>query len=181
MAGGARYDAVARALHWLLALALMAQIAFGLLLDDIAPRGTPARASVINLHKSIGIVIGLLIVVRLLWRLRHPPPRWPDAMGALARRAATWGHRALYLTMLVLPAAGYLASNFSRHGVHFFGHPLPAWGPDRPDVYAALNGLHEIAAWLLLALIAGHVAFAIKHALIDRDGLFERMGPSLRK
>ncbi|MDE2370994.1 MAG: cytochrome b [Burkholderiales bacterium] len=181
MPGAPRYDAFARALHWLIALALAGQIAFGLLLDEIAPRGTPARASVINLHKSVGIVIGLLIVVRLLWRLRHAPPRWPETMGASARRAAAWGHRALYLTMLMLPAAGYLASNFSRHGIRFFGLPLPAWGPDLPRVYAALNSMHRYTAWLLLLLIAGHVAFAIKHALIDRDGLFERMGPRLRK
>lgn len=61
-------------MHWLVGLALISQIAFGFLLDDIAPRGTPARASVINLHKSIGVALAVLIAARLLWRLAHAPP-----------------------------------------------------------------------------------------------------------
>jgi cytochrome b561 len=170
-----RYDAVARALHGLIGAALVGQIAFGILLDDIAPRGTPSRGSVINLHKSLGIVLGLLIVLRLLWRLKHRPPAWPVTMGSAQRAAATWGHRALYAAMLLLPASGYIASNFSKHGVKFFGFALKPWGPDLPAVYAAFNTLHEVLAWLLVLLIAGHVGAALKHAFIDRDGLLRRM------
>ena len=65
------YTRTAVVLHWAIGLALLAQIVFGFLLDDIAPRGTPARAGVINLHKSFGLVLLALIVVRLLWRWRH--------------------------------------------------------------------------------------------------------------
>src|SRR5206468_2806943 len=64
-----RYDGVAIALHWVLGLALVAQIAFGFMLDTLAPRGTPARTDVINLHKSTGIALGVLIVLRMAWRL----------------------------------------------------------------------------------------------------------------
>ena len=170
-----RYDAVARALHALIGAALLGQIVFGILLDDIAPRGTPARGGVINLHKSLGIVLGLLIVLRLLWRLGHRPPAWPVTMGSAQRAAAAWGHRALYATMLALPASGYIASNFSKHGVKFFGVALKPWGPDMPAVYAAFNTLHEVLAWLLVVLMAGHVLAALKHAFIDRDGLLSRM------
>jgi cytochrome b561 len=172
-----RYDSVARALHWLIAAALLGQIVFGLLLDEIAPRGTPARAGVINLHKSLGIVLGLLIVLRLVWRLRHRPPPWPIAMTGAQRLAATWGHRALYAAMLALPASGYIASNFSKHGVKFFGLVLKPWGADLPEVYKAFNSMHELLAWVLMLLIAGHLAMAIKHALLDRKGLFARMSP----
>jgi cytochrome b561 len=172
-----RYDSVARGLHWLIAAALLGQIVFGLLLDDIAPRGTPARAGVINLHKSLGLVLGLLIVLRLVWRLRHRPPPWPITMTGAQRLAASWGHRLLYAAMLALPAAGYIASNFSKHGVKFFGLALKPWGPDLPAVYKAFNSLHELLAWLLMLLIAGHVAMALKHALVDRNGLFARMSP----
>ena len=84
----ARYGRVAIALHWLIGAALLAQITFGFLLDDIAPRGTPARAATINLHKSCGIVLALLIVVRLLWRLKHRPPAWPLALSAWQRSTA---------------------------------------------------------------------------------------------
>src|SRR3954468_22246189 len=88
----ARYDRVAAWLHWAIGALLLAEIAFGLLLDEIAPRGTPARAGVINLHKSFGIVLGVLIVIRIAWRLGHAPPPWPATMSARRQRAANLGH-----------------------------------------------------------------------------------------
>ena len=79
--------------------------------------------------------------------------------------------------MVIAPLAGYTASNFSTHGVRFFGTRLAPWGSDLPLVYDTLNGVHVITAWLLTALIVGHVAVSLKHALIDRDGVFSRMWP----
>ena len=173
----ARYTRVAIALHWLIGLAVLGEIAFGFLLDDLAPRNTPGRAGIINLHKSIGIVLFVLIAARLVWRLRHAPPMWPVSMPAWQRSAARWGHRALYACMLVAPLAGYTASNFSKHGVRFFGMKIAPWGPDLPRVYDVLNGLHVASSWLLTALIVGHVAVSLKHALVDRDGVFSSMWP----
>lgn len=173
----ARYDRIVIALHWLIGLALLAQVSFGFLLDDIAPRGTPARTATINLHKSCGIVLGLLIVARLAWRLRHRAPAWPGVMSANQQRAATLGHRALYACMLLLPLSGYVASNFSKHGIKFFGTALKPWGPDLPQVYGFFNGLHVATGIVFTALIAGHVLIALKHALVDRDGVFSRILP----
>ena len=144
-----KYDPVAVALHWAIGLALVGQIAFGFLLDDLAPRGTPARAGVINLHKSFGPV-------------RQPPP-WPPGMPSWQRGAAEWGHRALYACMLLMPLSGYVASNFSRHGVKFFGLALAPWGPDLPAVYRFLVGVHDATAVLFAVLIAGHIAAAAWH------------------
>ncbi len=172
-----RYDRVAAWLHWGIGVLLLAEIAFGLLLDEIAPRGTPARAGVINLHKSVGIVIGVLIVIRIAWRLGHAPPPWPATMSIRRQRAAQFGHLLLYVCMLVAPLAGYLGSNFSKHGVRFFGVVLAPWGPDWPAAYSFLVGLHNASTYLLLALTIGHVAMALKHALIERDGIFARIAP----
>ncbi len=172
-----RYGRVASLLHWIVGLAVIGQIAFGFLLDDIAPRGTPSRGAVINLHKSVGIALGVLVVLRLAWRLGHRLPDWPASMPAQRRRLALHGHRALYACLLVAPLAGYLASNFSKHGVKFFGLALRPWGPDLPAVYTVLNGVHVGSAWLLAALVAGHVAIALKHALVDRDGSLARISP----
>lgn len=172
-----RYDRVAIALHWLIGLALLGQIGFGFMLDDIAPRGTPARAATINLHKSFGIVLGVLIVLRLLWRQRHTPPAWPAVMPSNQQRAATLGHRTLYACMLLMPLSGYVASNFSKHGVKFFGNVLKPWGSDLPQVYNFFNSMHVATAVVFTALIVGHVAIALKHALVDRDGVFSRILP----
>ena len=173
-----RYSRIAIALHWLVGTALLAQIGFGLLLDDIAPRATPARAGVINLHKSFGLVLGLLIVVRLAWRWRHHAPPWPASMPAWQRKAARIGHGALYACMVVMPVAGYVASNFSKHGIRFFGLALKPWGADLPQVYAFFNGIHVATAFVFCALIVGHVAAALKHTLIDRDAVFSRIWPA---
>jgi len=174
-AARSRYDRVAAWLHWGIGVLLLAEIAFGLLLDEIAPRGTPARTGVINLHKSFGIVLGLMIVVRIAWRLGHAAPPWPATMSTRRRRAANTGHVALYVCMAVAPLAGYLGSNFSKHGVRFFGVALAPWGPDWPAAYSFLVGLHDASTYLLLALTIGHVAMALKHGLIERDGIFARI------
>jgi cytochrome b561 len=170
------YDRVAAALHWLIGAALLGQVAFGFLLDDIAPAGTPSRGAVINLHKSFGIVLGVLIVLRLAWRLAHRPPALPRTLPDWQRAAARWSHRALYACMIVMPVSGYVASNFSRHGVVFFGLTLSPWGPDLKPVYRALNGVHVITGWIFAALIAVHVLAALQHAW-QRDAVFRRMWP----
>ena len=172
-----RYDNVAMALHWLIGLALMGQIVFGFLLDELAPQGTPGRADVINLHKSCGVVLGVAILVRLLWRWWHRPPAWPSSIKQWQQNAARIGHWALYSCMVAMPLSGYVASNFSKYGIRFFGHSWPAWGPVSPTVYAFFNGLHVATGWLFSILIVGHVAVALKHAWVDRDGVFARMWP----
>lgn len=174
---GPRYGRTAVVLHWVIGLALIAQIAFGFLLDEIAPRGTPARTPTINLHKSFGLVLAVVIVARLLWRLRHAPPALPGTMPEWQRKAALVGHRTLYACMLLMPLSGYVASNFSKHGVRFFGTHLRAWGPDNPAVYAFFNGVHIGTAYLFCALIVGHVAVSLKHAWVDHDEVFGRMWP----
>ncbi len=171
----ARYDRVAVTLHWLMALAVIGQLVFGLMLDDLAPRGTPARAGVINLHKSIGIVLGLLALARLAWRWTHQPPAWPASLSPAQQRAARWGHGLLYACMILAPLAGVIASNFSKHGVRFFGFKLAPLGPDLVPVYKFFSGLHGLLVWTLMVLVAGHVLMALKHAWIDRNGLFSRI------
>ena len=174
---GTRYTRIAIALHWLIGAALLGQIAFGFLLDEIAPRGTPARGGVINLHKSFGLVLAAFILLRLGWRLGHPPPRLPAALPRWQQRLAPIGHRALYACMLLMPTSGYIASNFSKHGVKFFGTAFKPWGADLPQVYNFFNTIHVATAFVFTALIVGHVAIAIKHALVDRDGIFSRILP----
>ena len=172
-----RHDRMTIALHWVIGIALLAEVAFGFLLDDLAPRGTPARAGVITLHKSIGVVLGVLIAVRLVWRLTHRPPDWPASMPAWQQRSALWGHRALYACMIVMPTAGYVASNFSKHGIRFFGIVMRPWGPDLPAVYAFLSSVHVVTAWLFCVLIAGHTLIALKHGFVDHDGMLSRIWP----
>ncbi|MEN3297152.1 MAG: hypothetical protein V7642_6405 [Burkholderiales bacterium] len=172
-----RYTRTAMFLHWLIAILLMSQFAFGWYLGDV-PRGVPARSYFVNLHKSTGMLLGLLILVRLLWRLTHTPPRLPDGVPRWQQRFAIATHYLLYACMLVMPLSGYIASNFSKWGVNFFNSVMLApWGRDDKMLYAFLNQTHKVTSWVLLALVILHVLAALKHLLIDRDAIFTRMLP----
>jgi cytochrome b561 len=173
-----RYSRTAMVLHWVIAAAVLGQIAFGWYLQTV-PRLTPDRTITVNLHKSTGLVIGVLILARLAWRLTHKPPPLPASMPAWERRAARASHALLYACMLVMPVAGYTASNFSKFGVKFFNAvTLPPWGVDDRAVYAFFNGLHVATSYLFVALIAIHVGAALKHLFFPRHGIFRRMLPS---
>jgi cytochrome b561 len=168
---------MAIALHWLLVALLAAQIAFGWFLDGVE-RGTPERTIYVNLHKSTGMVIGLVILLRLYWRLAHRAPALPESMPGWERAAARFTHVLLYAGMLIMPLSGYIASNFSKYGVNFFNSlKLPPWGVEDAAVYAFFNKTHVFASWFFVALIALHVLAALRHAL-KQDGVFSRMWPT---
>jgi len=170
-----RYDNVAVALHWILVIGILCQIALGLYLGEV-PRNTPARTVWVNFHKSVGITLGLLILFRLCWRLTHRAPALPATMPAWERVAARANHAMLYACMVGMPAAGYLATNFSKFGIKYFNlFELPPWGYEDKQIYALFNGTHKVLAVVLMTLIAIHVLAALKHAAIDRNGVVRRM------
>ncbi len=171
---GVRYTRTAIVLHWLLVLAFFAQIAFGWFLEDV-PRGTPERTIYVNLHKSTGMLIALLVFFRLYWRIAHPAPPLPSSMPVWERVAAKWSHVLLYVCMLVMPLSGYIASNFSKYGVNFFNSvKLPPWGVDDKAIYAFFTGMHIVTSWVFVTLIVLHALAGLRH-LVRRDGIFSRM------
>lgn len=168
------YSRTAIALHWILALLILGQIAFGWYLQSVE-RGTPDRTIFVNMHKSFGMLLGLLILFRSWWRLTHRAPPLPAARPAWEHTAAHISHWALYACMLIMPLSGYLASNFSRWGVNFFNSVLlPPWGVENAAIYGFLNTTHVITSYVLVALIAVHVLAALRHLLLG-DGIFRRM------
>jgi cytochrome b561 len=99
-------------------------------------------------------------------------------MPSWERLAARASHALLYACMIGVPLAGYVASNFSKFGIKYFGLvTLPPWGIDDRAIYAAFNTAHRILALLFVALILLHIGAALKHALVDRDGVMRRMRP----
>jgi cytochrome b561 len=174
--GAARYTRTAIALHWILAVAIYGQIAFGWFLNTV-PRGTPERSVFVNLHKSTGLTLGVLILVRVMWRWAHEPPPLPASVPAWERIAADVSHRLLYACMLIMPVTGYIASNFSEWGVKYFNAILlPPWGIEDETIYGFFNGAHVFTSYIFVALIAVHTAAALRHA-VQRDGIFQRMWP----
>ena len=179
----ARYSGVAIALHWVLALALLGMVGFGLYMADLP--FSPARLKLYNWHKWAGVCVLVLSLARLLWRLTHRPPALPAAMQAAMpawQKLAHHGtHAALYALFFAMPLLGWAYSSAAGFPIVVFGVlPLPDWVPVSPDLAEALKPLHKWAALTLTALVGLHVAAVVKHQLIDRDGLLWRMWPGHR-
>jgi YVTN family beta-propeller protein len=172
-----RYDKAAIALHWAIALLALAQIALGWWMIEIPKSPVGVRAYWFNLHKSIGMTIGILMLARLAWRLRHPAPPLPASMPRWEVRAARANHWLLYACLIVQPIIGYLGSSFTKYPIKYFGHTLPGWGWDAPALKDLFSAAHFGLACLITALVALHIGAALKHLLRDRDGVFERMWP----
>jgi cytochrome b561 len=168
-----RYGRAAIALHWLTAVLILGMLLLGFWMVGI-PRNTPARGFTFNLHKSFGIVIGVLVVARVLWRLRHPAPRLPPAMPRWQAAMARASHFLLYACMVLQPLTGYLGSSFNKYGVKVFGLALPQWGWEDKALRGVFTTLHGWLAITLSLLIAVHVLAACSH-LLRRDGIFQRM------
>ena len=171
------YDPVAITLHWLIALAVIGQIALGLGMIEIPKSPPGVRAYWFNVHKSIGMTIGLLVLVRLLWRLTHRPPALPPTLPGWQVRAAGVSHSLLYSCMIIMPLAGYLGSVFSGYPIRYFGTTLPGWGWKDEALKEFFSTVHLATAVAFIALIALHVLAALKHAFVDRDGVLQRMLP----
>ena len=171
----ARYTGTAIALHWLLALMILGSFSLGAYMSDLP--FSPQRLKFYNWHKWAGVLILALSALRLLWRLTHRPPvdlpmpRWQKG----AAHAAHW---LLYALFFAVPLAGWAYSSAAGFPIVLFGVlPLPDFvAPDRA-LSESLKLLHGNLAWALAAVVVLHVAGALKHRFIDRDGLLQRMQP----
>ena len=178
-----RYSTVAILLHWVIAAALVFQIVLGTAMDG--PRDG-ARFSLYQLHKSIGITILLLTLVRIGWRIAHPPPPLSATLRLWERRLAHLTHGGFYALLLALPLSGWLIVSTSKIAVptRLFG--LLAWPhipvPDtlRKTVHEISEVSHGLLVWIIFVLIALHIAGALKHHFFDSDAELDRMIPGVK-
>jgi len=155
--------------------------AVGLYMADLP--FSPQRLKLYNWHKWAAVVILGLSVARLVWRWVHRPPALPVAvenqMPAWQRVAHHATHHSLYLLFFVVPLLGWAYSSAAGFPIVLFGVlPLPDFVPVSPELAEVLKPLHKLSAFGMAGLVVLHVAAALKHAVIDRDGLLQRMLPS---
>jgi cytochrome b561 len=170
-----RYTGPAIALHWLLALAIVGAFGVGLYMHELPL--SPQKLKLYNWHKWAGVTILALSALRLLWRLTHRPP--PDVpMPAWQRSVAHLTHGALYLLFFAVPLVGWAYSSAAGFPIVWFGVlPLPDFVPVDKALAEAIKPWHAALAWALAVLVVLHVAGALKHQFVDRDGLLARMRP----
>lgn len=169
------YTRTAIVLHWLIAAFVFVQISLGLWMIGI-PKAPPGiRVYWFNVHKSIGITLGAIILVRLLWRLTHRAPPLPASVPQWQRIAAKSSHVMLYVCMITMPLSGYLGSSFTKYPIIYWGMRLPHWGWEAPALKELCSQVHFVTVIVFITLIAIHVSAALKHLLVDRDDVFQRM------
>jgi cytochrome b561 len=177
----ARFGLVAIGFHWLLALAITAAFSVGLYIHDLP--FSVQRVKLYNYHKWAGVTFLVLSLLRLLWRLTHRPPplsqRVLTAMSPWQLHAAHFSHFAMYVLFLAVPLLGWAYSSAAGLQIVWFGVlPLPDFVPvDKEFAKEVLKPLHRNFAYILAGLVVVHVAAAVKHQFVDRDGLMARMWP----
>jgi cytochrome b561/polyisoprenoid-binding protein YceI len=182
--GQKRYSSVAVALHWAIALLILAQIASGLYMVDL-PKSSSVKFDLYQLHKSFGLSILGLTLIRLGWRLAHKPPALPSFMPGWQKLIARLTHWAFYALMLLTPLAGLAIVSVSPLNVTtlWFGlfevpHlPFFSGVADRGAAAEVFAEVHEYLAFSILFLFVLHVGAALKHGFVNRDGVLRSMAP----
>ena len=190
-----QYNNISIFLHWLIAAGIVFMFILGWFMDtvpkDAAKSSTfdlfnmglyvwelskevSPRSFYFNLHKSVGISLFALIILRILWRLTHKPPALLDSMKTWEKKLATGAHHGLYFLMVATPLAGIIMSISSKYGIHWFGIKLVG-GIDNKASRELFYEFHEIFGLLILLILFFHIAGAFKHALVDKDGTLRRI------
>jgi len=172
-----RYTRTAQGLHWAIAILLFGLVALGFYMHDLPL--SPRKLQLYSWHKWAGVTVFLLAIVRLAWRATHTPPPLPASTPRVVGLAAHAAHMLLYVLMFAMPLSGWLMSSAKGFQTVWFGVlPIPDLLSKDLALGEQLAEVHEALAITLLAVVALHVAGALKHHFIDRDGLLGRMWPA---
>jgi cytochrome b561 len=167
------FTAGSRLLHWVMAALIIAMLFIGAGMAATVSRCYPV---LVSLHRPIGIVILVLVVVRFLNRLMHPPPPLPRDLPAWQRLAAKGSHYVLYGLMFLMPLIGWAMMSAAPYPVVLFGAlRLPPIMPPSASFYALLRPAHAYLAYLFFATLLGHLGAALFHGLVRRDGVLQSM------
>ena len=182
-----RYGTIAMTLHWLIALAVIAMLVIGKIMADL-DNDDPNRFTLIQFHKSTGLTILFLTLLRIGWRLTNAVPPLPVAMRTWERWAAHSTHFVFYVLLLTIPLSGWTIASSSSLGIPtvWFGMfevpNLPGIqdAPDRKDLHKQAQEMHELLGNLMILLFLLHVGAALKHHFWDRDSVLRHMLPFTR-
>lgn len=167
-----RFTALQRALHWLMAIGMLAMLFIGVGMVSTVDR---IHLTLLGIHKPLGVAILVLAVVRLAVRLRDGAPPLPASMPEPMKLAARLSHVAFYASMIAMPLLGWSMLSAADDPVVVLGMRLPAIVPASAELHSLLRSAHRALAYGLFALVLLHLAAALLHAWVRRDGVFEAM------
>ncbi len=185
----ARYSRLAMLFHWVIAALIIANVTLVLSVDSLPDT---YERPIVDLHKSIGLTVLGLAIMRLLWRLTHPAPAYPVSYAPWERKAAHAAHIVLYLLIFAMPITGWIHDSAWKGAP---GHPLNLFGvipwfrigaiahqdpATKEQIHSLFSAIHVSLSYVLYAMVAVHVAGALKHQFLDRERELQRMWPEGR-
>lgn len=174
------YGAGARLFHWVTVALLLIIIPVGLVMGGL-PRGR-LQDTLFVTHETLGMTVLGLTVLRLLWRLAHPPPPPSAALSPVERRASWTAHALLYLLLLAMPLTGYAFISFAGIQLHYAGLVrVPILVAKDKPVADRFLAVHTTLQWAVYALALLHIAAALHHHIVRRNDVLARMLPNLRR
>jgi cytochrome b561 len=175
----AAWGGVAKSFHWIVAALILVQFGLGWVAEQW-PRSL-AKVELFVWHKSVGVLVLALVVARIGWRLFNPPPAPVPQVSVGERRAARAVHALLYVVIVAMPLSGWVINSAANFPLKVFWlFPLPAIVPPGDALKEVAETVHLTLFWILAALVAAHVAAALRHHFAARDDVLVRMLPGGR-
>ena len=174
-----RYSPLSKLIHWLTAFLVISMLSVGFFLNDIPEQ---FKGIAYMLHKSTGITILFIMIVRLTWIILHGKPKLPPFIKPWEQNVSRIVYFSLYLFLFVMPLSGWIMSVAANKIPEYFGMfkaPLPWVGSNKP-LAGLMSNAHEIIAWILIVLITVHVLVILKHPIKGNNSILKRMLPSKR-
>ena len=170
-----RYGRVSRFLHWTIAILFISLIPIGIF-SSMIPEETSYRNAYYVVHKTIGVTVFLLVIVRLVWNKISKRPALDNTLTSTEKKLAHRAHNILYFMLLVIPVTGFMMTSYHGYGTFFFFWELPPlWG--QSNVYQIWGGFHKyLLPYIVYIILGAHVLGALKHQFVDKhDKAFKRM------
>ena len=170
-----RYGRVSRLLHWTIAILFISLIPMGIF-SSMIPEETSYRNAYYVVHKTIGVTVFLLVIVRLIWNKISKRPALDNTLTPTEKKLAHRAHNILYFMLLVIPITGFMMTSYHGYGTFFFFWELPPlW--EQSNVYQIWGGFHKyLLPYIVYIILGAHVLGALKHQFIDKhDSAFKRM------
>ena len=176
-----RYAPIQRIIHWLMAVIVLGTLAGGLMIGILGFEGVtsmlggPLRDTLYEYHKTFGLIVLGLMVIRLFLRFEIGHPYYDPPIAPWQRAVSALVHYLTYLALFAMPILGWLATDAMNYPVEFFSWNLPQFIAKDVPMGEALYAAHGFVGWTLVVLLALHIGAALKHWLIDKDGVMRRM------
>jgi cytochrome b561 len=167
-----KFTALSRILHWLTAILLFSALFIGFVMVN----SLGSYTTLVVVHKTIGILVLTVLMVRIINRWTHHPPAWPPTIGRLEGRIIIYSEKVMYTLLVAQPMIGWVMVSASGTPVIGYGPlHLPRIAPFNLTLFAALREAHSVVAYLLLVVIATHISLVLVHTIVLRDGILRRM------